>query len=188
VGLDIVKTSVEALGGTVQISTQKGKGTRFTLELPLTTALMYTLMVGVGEHIFAIPSNIILESIIVAPKDIREIRNDKVLILREEVIPFFELNEVLNISRRKERENLIALIIQRADKFIALGVDELIDQMENIVKPFDPIARQFKGFSGGTILGDGNVALLLDIPGLFVDKNYDTAKWKKSENLELESL
>jgi len=88
------------------------------------------------------------------------------MVLRQEVIPFVKLNEVLNIPHQEDQENLIAIIIYRGDKFIGLGVDEVLDQMENIIKPFDPIAQQFKGFTGGTILGDGRVALLLDIPTL----------------------
>jgi len=166
VGLDVVETSAKRLGGTVEVATQKGKGTRFTLKLPLSTAVMQTLMVGVGEHVFSIPSNIVLETLEVKPEDLKEIRKQQVMVLRQEVIPFVKLNEVLNIPHQEDQENLIAIIIYRGDKFIGLGVDEVLDQMENIIKPFDPIAQQFKGFTGGTILGDGRVALLLDIPTL----------------------
>jgi len=169
VGLDVVKTSVSEMGGTVEVATQKGKGTRFTLQLPLTTAIIQTLMVGVGKHIFAIPSDIVLETLEVKPEDIKEIENEQVLVLRNEVIPFVTLQDVLNIPHQedKNQKDLIAVIIYRGDTFIGLGVDTLVDQTENIIKPFDPIAQQFKGFSGGTIMGDGSVALLLDIPSLF---------------------
>lgn len=167
VGLDVVKTSVSEMGGTVDVATQKGKGTRFTLKLPLTTAIMQTLMVGVGNHIFAIPSDIVLETLEVKPEEIKEIHNEQVLVLRNEAIPFVTLHDVLNIPYQENRNELIAVIIYWGDTFIGLGVDTLVDQTENIIKPFDPIALQFKGFSGGTILGDGSVALLLDIPGLF---------------------
>ena len=167
VGLDVVRTSAKKLGGTVEVATEAGKGTRFTLKLPLTTAIMQTLMVSVGEHVFAIPSDIVLETFEVKPKDIKEIHQAQVLVLHDEVIPFVKLNDVLNICRREDQANLIAVIIYRGDQFMALGVDTVLDQMENIVKPLDPIAQQFKGFSGGTILGDGSVALLLDIPSLF---------------------
>ncbi len=166
VGLDVVKTSAREMGGTVEVATQKGKGSRFTLKLPLTTAIIQTLMVGLGNHIFAIPSEIVSEIMEVKPEDITEIRNDQVLVLRDEVVPFFGLHQLLNIQPEEGQENLIGVIIHRGDKFIGLGVDTVLDQMENIVKPFDPIAQQFKGFSGGTIMGDGRVALLLDIPSL----------------------
>jgi len=182
VGLYVVKTSARELGGTVEVATQIGKGTRFTMRLPLTTSIMQMLMVGLGEYLFGIPTDIVLETLEIKPKDIKEVQNDKMLILHNEVIPFFKLNEVLNIPRRQEQENLIAVIIKRGNKFMGLGVDAVLNQTENIVKPFDPIAQQFKGFSGGTILGDGQVALLLDIPTLF---GFETLEgtingWKKT--------
>ncbi|MFH1124028.1 MAG: chemotaxis protein CheW, partial [Pseudomonadota bacterium] len=163
----VVRSSAKELGGTVELATQIGKGTRFTMRLPMTTAIMQMLMVAVGEYIFGIPSDVVLETLEVKPEDIKEIRDDKVLLLRNEIIPFVKLNEVLNIPCQEDPENLIAVIINRGNKFMGLGVDSALDQMENIVKPFDPIAQQFKGFSGGTILGDGRIALLLDIPTLF---------------------
>lgn len=166
IGLDVVMTSVKRLGGTVEVITQKGKGTRFSLKLPLTTAIIQTLMVGVGKHIFAIPSDIVLETLELKPENIKEIQSEKVLVLRNEVIPFIKLSDLLNISQQEDSKDMIALILYRGDKFIGLGVDGVLDQIENIIKPFDPIAQQIKGFSGGTILGDGRVALLLDIPSL----------------------
>ena len=167
VGLDVVRTSVRKMGGAVEVATQKGQGTRFTLRLPLTTAIMQTLMVGVGEHIFAIPSDVVLETLEIRPQDIREIQHEQALVLRKEVIPFTRLNEVLNIPPQEGQEELVAVIVYRGNRFMGLGVDTVLDHTESIVKPFDPIAQQFKGFSGGTILGDGRVALLLDIPTLF---------------------
>jgi len=176
VGLDIVKNSVKRLGGTVEVATQKGKGTRFTLTLPLTTAVLQTLMVGVGKHIFAIPTDTVVETLEIKPEDIKEIRNEQVLVLRQEVIPFVRLNEVLNIPGGDDHDNLIAVVIHIGDRFLSLGVDTVVDQVENIVKPFDPIAQQFRGFSGGTILGDGRVALLLDTPNLF---GFETLRHEK---------
>lgn len=167
VGLDVVMTAVSEIGGTVDVTTQKGKGTRFTLKLPLTTAIMQTLMVGVSNHIFAIPSDNIVETLEITHEEIKEIQNEQVLVIRNEAIPFVILQDVLNISRLDDQKELIAVILYWGDSFIGLGVDTLLDQTENIIKPFDPIAQQFKGFSGGTILGDGSVALLLDLPGLF---------------------
>ncbi len=176
VGLDVVRNSVRRLGGTVEVATQKGKGTRFTLTLPLTTAVLQTLMVGVGKHIFAIPTDTVVETLEIKPEDIKEIRNEQVLVLRQEVIPFVRLNEVLNIPGGDDQENLIAVVIHIGDRFLSLGVDTVLNQVENIVKPFDPIAQQFRGFSGGTILGDGSVALLLDTPNLF---GFETLRHEK---------
>lgn len=166
VGLDVVKTVVEKLGGIVDVSTQKGKGSRFTLRLPLATSIVQTLMIDVGGHTFAIPSDIVIETLEVKPEFIKEIKDRQVLILRNSAIPFIELGSALNIHAQKRAENHTAVIISRGDKSFALGVDAVLDQTENIIKPFDPIAQGFTGFSGGTILGDGSVVLLLDIPRL----------------------
>jgi two-component system chemotaxis sensor kinase CheA len=180
VGLDVVRTSIKKMGGTINLATQKGKGTRFTLKLPLTTAILQTLMVSVGEHVFAIPSDIVLETLEVRMDSIKEIRNQQVLVLRNQVIPFFELNELLKLARQKEKKEFAVLIIYMGDSFVGLGVDAVLDQTENIVKPFDPIAQQFTGFSGGTIMGDGRVALLMDIPSLLNIKTLEKADNLKS--------
>jgi len=176
VGLDVVKNSVKRLGGTVEVTTQKGEGTLFTLTLPLTTAVLQTLMVGVGNHIFAIPTDTVVETLEIKPEDIKEIRNEQVLVLRQEVITFVRLNEVLNIPGGEDQDNLIAVVIHIGDRFLSLGVDSVVDQVENIIKPFDPVAQQFRGFSGGTILGDGRVALLLDTANLF---GFETLRHEK---------
>lgn len=166
VGLYIVKSSAKELGGTVEMTTQIGQGTRFTMKLPLSTAIMQMLMISIGGQVFGVPSDIVIETLDVKQEDIRVIHTDKALVLRNEVIPFVLLHETMGISVPRDQENFVAIITTRGSKFLAVGVDAVLDQMENIVKPFDPIAQQFKGFSGGMILGDGLVALLLDIPAL----------------------
>ena len=173
VGLYIVKSSAKELGGTVEMITQLGQGTRFTMKLPLSTAIMQMLMISVGGQVFGVPSDNVIETLDVKQEDIREIHTNKALVLRNEVVPFVLLHEALGILVPHNQENYVAIIISRGNKFVAAGVDAVLDQMENIVKPFDPIAQQCKGFSGGMILGDGRVALLLDIPALL---NFETLK------------
>ena len=167
VGLDVVRTAARSLGGRVDVVTEMNKGTSFILKLPLSTAVMQTLMVGVGQHVFAIPSDIVIETLEVKSQNIKQVHKERALILRQEAIPFVALGEVLNISQRQDQEGQIAVITHWGDRFLGLGVDAVIDQKENIVKTFDLIARQVNGFSGGIIMGNGNVALLLDIPSLF---------------------
>ena len=176
VGLSVVRTSAKELGGTVEMTTQTGKGTCFTLRFPPSTAIIQMLMVEVGDHVFGIPSDVVIETLDVRPGDLRSIQDGKALMLRKEVIAFVSLHEALHVPYRHDRESFTAVIISRGVTFMAIGVDTVLDQVENIVKPLDPIARQFKGFSGGMVLGDGRVALLLDIPTLF---NSETLKEEK---------
>src|SRR3990172_1651313 len=122
VGLYVVRTATKELGGAVEMTTQIGKGTCFTLKLPLSTAIMQMLMVGVGSHVFGIPSDIVIETLDVKLKDIREIQDKKTLVLRNEVISFVLLHEVLNMPCQQE-ENYIAVIISRGNKFMAVGVE-----------------------------------------------------------------
>jgi two-component system chemotaxis sensor kinase CheA len=166
IGLDIVRTSTKKVGGSIEVATEKGKGSRFTIKLPLTTAVVQTLMVSVGDHVFVMPSDIIIETLEITQENLRTVGQDTVLLLREQVLPFTLLASVLNIPVEKKPEHQVALIIQRGDRFMGIGVDAVLDQTENIIKPIDPLGTRFKGFSGGTILGDGRVALMLDIPGL----------------------
>jgi two-component system, chemotaxis family, sensor kinase CheA len=172
VGLDIVKRAAEKLGGTVEIATRKGAGTRFSLKLPIAPAIMQTLMIGVGRHVFLVPSNAVLETMEIKGENIKGVGNREVFILRDEAIPFVRLKDLLNIDTGEEDHTRVVVIIYREDTFVAVGVDAVIDQIENIIKPFDTIAQTFKGFSGGTILPDGSVALLLDMPRLFDIKTY----------------
>lgn len=166
VGLDIVKSVTERLNGMVEIATEKGRGTRFILKLPISPAIIQTLMVSVGNHVFAIPSDIAMETLEIGNEDIKEIKDREVLVIKNEILPFIRLSSVLGVQHNVDQKKIAAVIIHVGDVHIGIGVDSVIGQMENIVKPFDPIAQGFRGFSGGTILGDGSIALLLDIPKL----------------------
>jgi two-component system, chemotaxis family, sensor kinase CheA len=163
VGLDVVKTAAERLGGTVTVATDPGRGSRFTLRLPLATAIIQTLMVSVGGQVFAIPSDVVLETVDVKAGEVKAIGTEKVLVIRGEVIPFVALGDLLGIAPGASRPDQFAVVIHRGEKLVGIGVDTVLDQMENIIKPLDPVAQQVRAFSGGTILGDGRVALLLDL-------------------------
>jgi two-component system, chemotaxis family, sensor kinase CheA len=166
VGLDVVKVATEKLGGTVDVVTRPGQGTLFTLTLPLATAIMQTLLVGVGDQVFMIPSDIIRETLEIRPGVLRQVKDRQVLILRGKVIPFIWLDEMMNLAEPRDRTGFLAVIISRGDGLIGVGVETVFDQMENIIKPLDPIARAVKGFSGGAILGNGRVALLVELASL----------------------
>lgn len=166
VGLNVVRKAAVEMGGTVEMSTEKGRGTRISLVLPLTTAILQTLLVGVGDHVFVVPSDIVTETLRAGTGEIREVGGRRIFVRGEDVIPYVGLDRALGIAGRGRGE-INVLIVRRGSRTIAVGVDAVLDQMDNIVKPLDPLAQEFRGFSGGTILGDGRVALLLDVPTLF---------------------
>lgn len=167
VGLDVVKNTIKDLSGTIEVATEVGLGTRFTLVLPISTAMLETLLISIGSQVYAIPSNIVTKTLELTKEELKNIHNRQVILLDREVIPFFCLRQVLGLPTADGDGSLTAVIIAQGQDLIGLGVDGVIDQVESIIKPFDPIAQQFTGFSGGTILGDGRVVLLLDIPALF---------------------
>lgn len=168
IGLGVVKTAARELGGTVEVSTEKGKGTRFSLTLPLTTAIVQTLLVEVGGHVFAIPSEMVLETMRLSASDVKEVAGRSVFVRGDDAIPLVHLHDAFGngetAGRHAGEHNVV--LIHRGKHLLGLGVDEVVGQMDNIIKPLDPIAQGFKGFSGGTILGDGRVALFLDVPAL----------------------
>jgi two-component system chemotaxis sensor kinase CheA len=167
-GLRIVKTSARELGGSVEVTSRPGRGSCFTLRLPLTTAVIPMLMVGVGGQVFGIPSDIVAETVRFEPRDVRRVYSETVLLRRNKAIPFAWLADKLGIDGADGgEESQSAVIIRWGEKTMGLGVGAVISQMENIVKPIDPVARHRRGISGGMVLGDGRVALLLDIPTLF---------------------
>lgn len=165
IGLGVVRTAAMELGGSVDVFTEKDKGARFSLTLPLTTAIIQTLLVEVGGHVFAIPSEIVLETLRLSASDVKEAAGTLIFVRGKEVIPLVHLRDAFGTKGRRGDEHNV-VVIRRGKKLMGVGVDEVIGQMENIIKPLDPVALGFKGFSGGTILGDGRVALFLDIAAL----------------------
>ena len=163
VGLDVVKSKIEALSGEIDVKTTLGEGSTFTIRLPLTLAIIQALMVVVAKEKFAISLGAIqtIESIKVS--DIKKVQGKEVINLRGAVIPLVRLNELLDLNETDDSvEDIIVLIAKKGDKLAGLVVDELIGQMEIVIKPMGKYAGNCKYISGATILGDGEVALILD--------------------------
>jgi two-component system chemotaxis sensor kinase CheA len=164
VGLDVVKTKIEALGGSVEIKTKKGAGTTFLIRLPLTLAIIQALMVMVGEEKYAIPLSSIKETVIISSADIKKVQKNEVTLLRGSIVPIIRLNEMLDIqSNVEEKENLTVVIVKKGDKDVGLVVENLIGQQEIVIKSLGNYLKNIKFIAGATILGDGKVALILDV-------------------------
>ena len=163
VGLDVVKSNIEALGGDVEVKTAMGEGTTFTVRLPLTLAIIQALMVEVRDEKYAIALGSISNIEDIPVKDIKYVEAQEVIHLRGKVIPLVRLDNVLDLEPREEPESLTVVIVTKGDSMAGLVVDNLIGQQEIVIKSLGKYIDNNKLISGATILGDGEVALILDV-------------------------
>lgn len=163
VGLDVVKSNIEALGGDVEVKTALGEGTTFTVRLPLTLAIIQALMVEVRDEKYAIALGSILTIEDIPVKDIKYVEAQEVIHLRGMVIPIIHLDKLLDCEPKEEPENLTVVIVKKGDKCAGLVVDNLIGQQEIVIKSLGKYINNNKIISGATILGNGEVALILDV-------------------------
>ena len=163
VGLDVVKSKIESLGGDVEVKTKLGEGTTFIIRLPLTLAIIQALMVELGGEKYAISLSTIQTIEDISVSDIKYVQSKEVIHIRGTVIPIIRLDKILDIGPREEEpENLTVVIIKKGDKLAGLVVDNLIGQQEIVIKSLGKYIDNTKLISGATILGDGEVALILD--------------------------
>ncbi len=167
VGLDVVKSKIESLSGEVEVKTQLGVGSTWIIRLPLTLAIIQALMVVVGGEKYAISLGSIQTIEDIPVSDIKLVQNKEVINLRGTVMPLIRLSNVLDIeSTRKADENLVVVVVKKGDKMAGLVIDELIGQQEIVIKSLGKYIKQVKFISGATILGDGEIALILDANAL----------------------
>ncbi|OON96172.1 MAG: chemotaxis protein CheA [Epulopiscium sp. Nele67-Bin005] len=162
VGLDVVKSKITALGGLVEVETKLGKGSRFIVRLPLTLAIIQALMVNVGGEKYAIPLNTIQNIENITGDEIKLVQNQEVIVLRTEVIPIVRLDSILGLESSQE-DNLIVVIVKKGEKQVGFVVDSLTGQQEIVIKPLGKYLGNIHMIAGATILGNGEVALILDI-------------------------
>lgn len=164
VGLDVVKSNIEALGGDVEVKTELGTGTTFTVRLPLTLAIIQALMVEIRDEKYAIALGSISNIEDIPVKDIKYVEAQEVIHLRGKVIPLIRMDRVLDIAPKEEEpESLTVVIVQKGDSQAGLVVDSLMGQQEIVIKSLGKYMNNNKIISGATILGDGEVALILDV-------------------------
>lgn len=164
VGLDVVKSNIEALGGDVEVKTTLGEGSTFTVRLPLTLAIIQALLVTIRDEKYAIALGSITNIEDIPVKDIKYVQAKEVIHLRGSVIPLIRLDDVLDIEPKQEdSESLTVVIVNKGDTQIGLVVDHLIGQQEIVIKSLGKYINGNKLISGATILGDGEVALILDV-------------------------
>ena len=166
VGLDVVKTKIEQLGGTVEVETQSGKGSKFIIKLPLTLAIYQALLVNVGGEKYAIPLGAIYQIYNWAAEEVKTVQGQEVILLRNMVVPITRLADSLEVPNRTEQVNqkqLKIVIVRKGEKLTGLVVDSVIGQQEIVIKSLGKLLTGIKYLAGATILGDGNVALIVDV-------------------------
>ena len=166
VGLDVVRRQIEKLNGSVTVSSQRGKGTRFVIKLPLTLAIIQGLLVRVGKETYSIPITSVIESHRIKPSDVKMIDNYEVFNIRNDVVALLRLNRLFRIPTNEQREYHFVVIVGTADKRVGLMVDSLIGEEDVVIKPLRDQFTQSPGIAGASILGDGSVCLIIDVSQL----------------------
>ncbi|GGO01597.1 chemotaxis protein CheA [Saccharibacillus kuerlensis] len=169
VGMDIVRSHIEKLNGIIDVETKLGEGTKFTIKLPLTLAIMRGLLIRIHHSTYALPISSVAEIMRLPRKEIHSIKGQMAVRIREQVLPLVWIHDHFNVPRPAVRsdDNVFIVIVGAAEKRIALVVDELVGNQEIVVKSMGSYVGKVDGVSGATILGDGGVALILDITGIF---------------------
>jgi two-component system, chemotaxis family, sensor kinase CheA len=196
VGMDVVRKQIAKLKGMVEITSAPGKGSMITIQLPLTLAIMQSLLVGIQEEVLAIPLSAVVESIRIKPNEIQTVGSSEVIKLRDTVLPLLYLDNVLGLEskkneywyshpdqeahravvskrRQKRDERLFVVVVGSADRRYGLVVDALLNQQEMVIKPLGHLMRGTPCVAGGAVLGSGEVVLVLDVPEI---ENYHRSK------------
>ncbi len=167
VGMDVVMKNVQSMGGRVAILSGEGAGSRVVISLPLTLAILDGLSVRVGEEVFIVPLNSILESLQLGPESVNQVGGNTTVRVRDAYLPLLKVADVYGIAKAKERpEEAIVVIVDAEGEHVALLVDELLNQHQVVIKSLEANYRRVHGTAGATILGDGRVALILDVADL----------------------
>jgi two-component system chemotaxis sensor kinase CheA len=166
VGLDVVRRSIEKLNGTVTVTSEKGKGTKFIIKLPLTLAIIQGLLVRVGEEIYSIPITSVIESLRIKPDEIKFIDNYEVFNIRNDVISLLRLNRLFGIKTEEQKDYHYIVIVGTAEKKMGFMVDSLIGEEDVVIKPLRDQFTNSPGIAGASILGDGSVSLIIDVSQL----------------------
>lgn len=166
VGLDVVKNIIESINGSIEVESEKDKGSKFTIRIPLTLAIIQALLVKIGYETYAIPLSSIIEIIIINKEDIRDLQEKEIILYRDKTIPIVRLDRVMGIEIDKAYDEHIAVVVRKGEKKAALLVSSLIGQQEIVIKPLGKYLSNIKLFSGATILGNGNISLIIDVNSL----------------------
>jgi two-component system chemotaxis sensor kinase CheA len=167
VGMDVVKKNIAKLSGMIDIETEPGEGSMFTLTLPITLAIIKALIVQAGEQVFAVPLSSVLEIIQATEGQIETVETREVINIRNETVPLLRLQQTFNLPAREKGDALFLIIVGLAERRMGIVVDSLRDQQEIVIKPLGKRLSNLRGIAGATELGDNRgVVLVLDVESL----------------------
>ncbi|WP_171392058.1 chemotaxis protein CheA [Vibrio mediterranei] len=168
VGMDVVKRNIASIGGTVEVSSKLGVGTKMSIQLPLTLAILEGMSISVGEQVYIIPLTYIVESIQPKPQDLKNLNSGETMIrVHDEYVPVLRLHKFFNLDTDiRELHKGIVVLLEHGNRVIALFVDSLIGQQQVVLKNLENNFRKIPCISGATIMGDGRVSLILDVADL----------------------
>ncbi|MGD9160985.1 MAG: chemotaxis protein CheA [Desulfobacteraceae bacterium] len=165
VGMDVVKKGIENLRGSIEVESQKGRGTTITLKLPLTLAIIDGLLVDIGKDLYVIPLSVVEECVEMSREEANRSRERNMMNFRGNVVPYLNLRDMFQVEGDPPALEQV-VIVEANNKTVGFGVDKLIGQNQTVIKTLSKVYKDVKGLSGATILGDGNVALILDMTEL----------------------
>lgn len=163
VGLDVVKSKIEAINGSIEMDSEINKGTKFIIRIPLTLAIIQALLVKLDDETYAIPLSSITEITSITKDDVRNIQGQEIFLYRGKTIPIVKLNELMEIESTDVLDEYVIVVVRKGEKQAGLLVDELIGQQEIVIKPLGKYLSNIKYLSGATILGNGSISLILDV-------------------------
>ncbi|MBQ6975828.1 MAG: chemotaxis protein CheA [Selenomonadaceae bacterium] len=163
VGMDVVRSKIESLSGHVDIETHVNEGSVFKIKLPLTLAIIQAMLVKVQEEVYAVPLGSIDSTINIQPEEIKTVQNREVIVLRGEIIPIIRMEQTLFVPHVKDSDETFVVVVHAGEAKAGIVVDKLIGQQEIVIKTLGNLFMGLKMFSGATVLGDGRIALILDV-------------------------
>jgi two-component system, chemotaxis family, sensor kinase CheA len=180
VGMDVVKRNISRLKGVFDVDTVPGQGTRFTIKLPLTLAIIQALLVRVGEELYSIPLDSVIESQRVEMPDVRTVHGNEVITLRGQVVPLVRIAEFFELGGQRDPDKVMIVIVGLQGRQVGLVVDQFEGEQEIVIKPLSDVVGRIAGISGATILGNGSISLIIDVHSL-VSEAYAGGKVARAE-------
>jgi two-component system chemotaxis sensor kinase CheA len=162
VGMDVVKKTIESLNGNVYLESVEGRGTKVVIKLPLTLSIIQALLIEAGSNVYAIPISAIDSTLAINQQDIKDVEGRKTVLIRGEIVPVIDVRDVFHSERKSEKADLV--VTKYKDKKYGFIVDRLLGQQDIVIKALGKLFKNVKEFSGGAILGNGSIALIIDVP------------------------